>query len=205
MIRSRWYAIRTAPGYQRMASADERLPESRRMESIIERNCRKDGFDIFMPSFYTELKHHRTKQILQKRFPFLVGYAFVNLPRLNFEELRRVDGVVCFLRDAKYGPLEFPDEEIEVLYFAEHERRQAFLYEQHCRKENERHEQIQHLRGQLRKILPKGRKARVSMVDQAERAIDSLSPQIKERVQKIISELNSLTADMEVENLRKAV
>ncbi|WHS95405.1 transcription termination/antitermination NusG family protein [Sinorhizobium kummerowiae] len=205
MSRSRWYAIRTAPGYQRMAAVDERLPESRRMESIIERNCRKDGFDIFMPSFYTELRHHRTKQILQKRFPFLVGYAFVNLPRLNFEELRSVEGVVCFLRGANYGPLEFPDSTIEALYFAEHERRQAFLYEQHCRKENERHEQIQHLRGQLRKILPKGRKARVSMVDQAERAIDSLSPQIKERVQKIISELNTLTADAEVENLRKAV
>lgn len=47
---------------------------------------------------------------------------------------------------------------IEALYFAEHERRQAFLYEQHCWKENERHEQIQHLRGQLRKILPKGGK-----------------------------------------------
>jgi hypothetical protein len=206
MKRSRWYAIRVAPGYQRMAAVDERLPESRRMESIIERNCRKDGFDIFMPSFYTELRHHRTKQILRKRFPFLVGYAFVNLPRLNFEELRRIDGVVCFLRGgAGYGPLEFPDGIIEDLYFAEHERRQAFLYEQHCRKENERHEQIQHLRGQLRKILPKGRKARVSMVDQAERAIDSLSPQIKERVQKIISELNVLTADIEVENLRKAV
>jgi hypothetical protein len=206
MKRSRWYAIRIAPGYQRMAAADERLPESRRMESIIERNCRKDGFEIFMPSFYTELRHHRTKQILQKRFPFLVGYAFVNLPRLNFEELRRIDGVVCFLRGgAGYGPLEFPDGIIEDLYFAEHERRQSFLYEQHCRKENERHEQIQHLRGQLRKILPKGRKARVSMVDQAERAIDSLSPKIKERVQKIISELNAITAVAEVENLRQAV
>ncbi|RVG22251.1 hypothetical protein CN233_31935 [Sinorhizobium meliloti] len=206
MSRSRWYVIRTAPGYQRMAAVDERLPESRRMESIIERNCRKDGFDIFMPSFYTELRHHRTKQILQKRFPFLVGYAFVNLPRLNFEDLRRVDGVICLLRGSiGYGPLEFPDGMIEDLYFAEHERRQAFLYEQHCRKENERHEQIQHLRGQLRKILPKGRKARVSMVDQAERAIDSLSPQIKERVQKIISELNALTGDAEVENIREAV
>lgn len=189
-----------------MAAADDRLPESRRMESIIERNCRKDGFDIFMPSSYRELRHHRTNQIIQKRFPFLVGYAFVNLPRLNFEELRRIDGVVCFLRGgAGYGPLGFPDGIIEDLYFAEHERRQAFLYEQHCRKENERHEQIHHLRGQLRKILPKGRKVRVSMVDQAERAIDSLSPQIKERVQKIISELNALTADAEVENLRKAV
>ncbi|MGN7734390.1 transcription termination/antitermination NusG family protein [Ensifer sp. 22564] len=206
MKRSRWYAIRVAPGYQRMAATDERLPESRRMESIIERNCRKDGFDIFMPSFYKELKHHRTNQVIQKRFPFLVGYSFVSLPKLNFEEMRRIDGVLCFLRGgAGYGPLEFPDGTIEDLYFAEHERRQAFLYEQHCRKENERHEQIHHLRGQLRKILPKGRKARVSMVDQAERAIDSLSPQIKERVQKIINELNALTGDAEVENLRKAV
>lgn len=179
MKRSRWYAIRVAPGYQRMAAVDERLPESRRMESIIERNCRKDGFDIFMPCFYTELRHHGTKQILQKWFPFLVGYAFVNLPRLNFKELRRVDGVVCFLRGANYGPLEFPDGTIEALYFADHERRQAFLYEQHCRKENERHEQIQHLRGQLRKILPKGRKAGVSMVDDAESAIDFLSRRSK--------------------------
>lgn len=104
-----------------------------------------------------------------------------------------------------YGPLEFPDGTIEALYFADHKRRQAFLYEQHCRKENERHEQIQHLRGQLRKILPKGRKAGVSMVDDAESAIDFLSPQIKERVQTIISGLNSLTADAEVENLRNAV
>lgn len=111
----------------------------------------------------------------------------------------------CFLRCANYGPLEFPDATIESLNFAEHERRQTFLYEQHCRKENERHEQIQHLRGQLRKVLPKGRKARVSMVDQAEKAIVSLSPQIKGRVQKIISELNSLTADAEVETLPKAV
>ena len=111
------------PAYQRMAAVDERMPESRPMESIIERNCRKDGFDIFMPPFYTELRHHRTKQILQKRSPFPVGYAVVNLPRLNFEELRRVDGVVCFLRGANYGPFEFPDGTIEALYFAEHERR----------------------------------------------------------------------------------
>lgn len=206
MKKSNWYAIRVASGFQRMAAADESLPQRRRMESVVERNCRKDGFDIFMPSFYTELRHHRTKQIIQKRFPFLVGYAFVNLPRLNFEDLRRVDGVVCLLRGGpNYGPIQFPDGTIEALYFAEHERQQTFLYEQHCRKENERHEQIQHLRGQLRKILPKGRKARVSMVDQAERAIDSLSPQIKERVQKIIIELNALTGEAEVAIARRAV
>lgn len=155
MKRSRWYAIRGACGRRR-------APAGKSAHGIDHRAELPQG----------RLRHlhalvlHRVeaspdKQILQKRFP--VGYAFVNLSRLNFEELRRVDGVVCFLRGANYGPLEFPDGTIEALYFAEHERRQAFLYEQHCRKENERPEQIQHLRGQLRKILPKGRKARVSM------------------------------------------
>ncbi|MHC2421181.1 hypothetical protein ACVMB2_005092 [Sinorhizobium meliloti] len=43
------------------------------------------------------------------------------------------------------------------------------------------------------------------MVNQTERAIDSLSPQIKERVKKIMSEVNALNADAEAENLRKAV
>lgn len=43
------------------------------------------------------------------------------------------------------------------------------------------------------------------MVNQTERAIDSLSPQIKERVEKIMSEVNALNADAEAENLRKAV
>ncbi len=96
-------------GYQRMAAADDRLPESRRMESIIERNCRKDGFDIFMPSFYRELRHHRTNPIIQKRFPFLVGYAFVNLPRLNFEELRRIEASCAFCAAAPaMGRSSFP-------------------------------------------------------------------------------------------------
>lgn len=71
-----------------------------------------------------------------------------------FEELRSFEGVECFLRGANYGPLEFPDATIEALYFAEHDRRQAFLYEQHCRRENWRQERIHHLRRQLRKILP---------------------------------------------------
>ncbi|MDX0456703.1 hypothetical protein GOC72_25045 [Sinorhizobium medicae] len=91
----------------------------------------------------------------------------MNLPRLNFEKLRGVDGVVCFLRGANYGPLEFPAPRSNP-YFAKHERRQSVFYEQ-----------IHHLRGQLRKIMPKGRKARVSIVDQAERGRDSLSAQIK--------------------------
>lgn len=206
MKRSHWYAIRIVPGFQRMAAVDERLPEARRLESVVERNCREDGFDIFMPSFCEELRHHRTNKIIEKRFPFMVGYAFVNLPRLNFEELRRVEGVMCLLRGGTgNGPLQFPDATIEALYFAEHERKQAFLYAQHCRRENERLGRVKHLRGQLRQILPKGRAVRASMVDQAEKAIDSLSPQLKERVEKILSELNSLTADMEVENLKQAV
>lgn len=43
------------------------------------------------------------------------------------------------------------------------------------------------------------------MVNQTVSAIDSLSPQIKEPVEKIMSELSALTADAEVENMRKGV
>ncbi|MDK1388627.1 hypothetical protein QN224_24770 [Sinorhizobium sp. 8-89] len=37
MKRSRWYGIRVAPGYQRMAAADDRLPESRRILRLVSR------------------------------------------------------------------------------------------------------------------------------------------------------------------------
>lgn len=132
MKRSRWYAIRGACGRRR-------APAGKSAHGIDHRAELPQG----------RLRHlhalvlHRVEASPDETDPTETvpgRLCFVNLPRLNFEELRRVDGVVCFLRGANYGPLEFPDSAIEALYFAEHERRQAFLYEQRCRKENERHE-----------------------------------------------------------------
>src|SRR5215217_3687729 len=77
MSRAAWYAIRTGIGAQRMAAANPALPDSRIGESIIERNMRDKGLDIFMPSFWVETKHRRTNSIIERRLPLLVGYAFV--------------------------------------------------------------------------------------------------------------------------------
>lgn len=206
MIKSRWFAVRSVPGYQRMASYDERLPEARRYESVLERNCRDEGFEVFMPSYLVETKHHRTNQIMVKRFPLLVGYAFVNLHRLNFEELRAVEGVMCLLKiNRDLGPIEFNESIIGGLMFAEWEATQQFIFERQVREEHDRVNRVRHLRGQLRKIMPKGRGARLSMTLQADQAIETLNPSTKEKVLHILSELRGLTDEEPVASLRKAV
>lgn len=206
MIKSRWFAIRSFPGYQRMASYDERLPEARRYESVLERNCRDEGFEVFMPSYLVENKHHRTNQIIVKRFPLLVGYAFINLHRLNFEELRAVEGVMCLLKiNRDLGPIEFNEEIISGLMFAEWEATQQFIFERKVREEHDRVNRVRHLRGQLRKIMPKGRGARLSMTLQADQAIDSLNAPTKEKVIHILNELRGLTEGDGVDSVREAV
>lgn len=206
MKQSRWYAIRIKPGYQRMAAADSRLPERRRLETVIEKNCREGGFEIFMPSFVVETKHHRTNKFIEKRFPLLVGYAFVRLPRLNFEELRKVEGVMCLLKiNRELGPIEFNEDVIGSLMIADWESRQKHDFQRAVRHETDRVTRIRHLRGQLHKILPKGRGARISMTLQADRAIENLNAALKDRVLCILNELNELVEDDGIAPTRKAV
>lgn len=206
MTQSRWYAIRVKPGYQRMAAADSRLPERRRLETVIERNCREGGFEIFMPSFLVETKHHRTNKYIEKRLPLLVGYAFVHLPRLNFEELRKVEGVMCLLKiNRELGPIEFHEDVVASLMLADWEGRQQHDYQRAVRHEHDRVTRVRHLRGQLRKILPKGRGARISMTLEAGKAIENLNTALKEKVLTILSELNQLVEDDGVAPTRKAV
>ncbi len=96
----RWYAIRTAPGTQRSPSLTGDLPQQRRKDdcSIIERNLRNEGIDVFMPCIRRDVIHHRTRKWIDKRFPLLVGYVFVNLPKGNFGKVEGVDGVSGFVR-----------------------------------------------------------------------------------------------------------
>lgn len=58
---SNWYAVRAKPGTQRMArplpipaniTEKERIEADRRKgESILERQLRQEGIDVYMPSF----------------------------------------------------------------------------------------------------------------------------------------------------------
>ncbi|TWB61677.1 transcription termination factor nusG [Rhizobium sp. ERR 922] len=190
-----WYAIRTAPGSQRMARAIEGLPANRIGESIIERNLRNEGIDVYMPAYWHEIVHHRTNKIIDRRLPLLVGYAFVHLPRLNFEEVRAVDGVICFLRgNHDFGPVRFRVDDIAVMAAEELRRRQEIRREKISRFEKEKSSQIMHLRGNLRKILKKGRSIRFNLKEQAMLAIQSMDEQSKNTILGILAELDSLEA-----------
>lgn len=188
-----WYAVRTAPGAQRMARHIEGAPISRVGESIIERNLRNEGVSVYMPAYWYEGIHHRTRKIIQRRLPLLVGYAFVNLENLNFEKVRDVDGVVCFLR-SEFGPLRFSGDDLSIIAAEEHQRRQDFRRERITRIRNETASQAMQLRGNLRKILPKGRGNRINLKDQALLAIRNMQPEMQSKVMGILSQLEQLEA-----------
>jgi transcription antitermination factor NusG len=203
---AKWYAIRTKPGYQRMATAlepaadeteEEKIERERRKgESIVERNLRNEGIDVFMPSFWFETKHHRNNRYVERRLPLLLGYAFVNIRDEQYEIARCADGVMCFLKFGReYGPVRFHDRVMEQLVFDDFERRQKFRFEQHSRKEEAKSHRIFELRASLRKVIPKGRGVRINMRAQAARAIETMVGPARERVEAILKELDSLTGD----------
>jgi hypothetical protein len=192
----RWYAVRTKPGSQRMARAIDGLPEHRAGESIIERNLRTKGMDVFMPSWWHTTRHHRTNKLIERRLPFLVGYAFVHLPNLDFEKVRKVDGVMCFLQTNRdSGPLRFKEQDLAVMMLAEWEEEQKRRFRQAELQEIGRFNRRNKLHGELRRILPKGRAIRINMREQAEKVIHSMPDVVKTRVLGIIKELDALEAD----------
>ncbi|MGO7089470.1 transcription termination/antitermination protein NusG [Rhizobium leguminosarum] len=188
-----WYAIRTAPGTQRMASHVADAPVHRVGESIIERNLRNEGISVYMPAYWYESIHHRTRKVIQRRLPLLVGYAFVNLENLNFEKVRDVEGVVCFLR-SEFGPIRFSGDDLAVIAAEELSRRQEFRRERITRIQSETAGQVMQLRGNLRKILPKGRGNRINLKDQALLTIKDMKPEMQSKVMGMLLQLEQLEA-----------
>ncbi len=128
-----WFAIRTTPGAQRSPSIVDRTVDRREDErdlSLLERNLKRKGVEVFMPCIRREVIHHRTKKWIDKRFPVLIGYAFVNLPKRNFAEVEAIEGVSGILRPGNNrfeAPLRFPEGLIGKLRFMEFEEEQSFL------------------------------------------------------------------------------
>ncbi|TBZ81544.1 hypothetical protein E0H61_14780 [Rhizobium leguminosarum bv. viciae] len=188
-----WYAIRAAPGTQRMARHVDDAPVHRVGESIIERNLRNEGISVYMPAYWYESIHHRTRKVIQRRLPLLVGYAFVNLENLNFEKVRDVDGVVCFLR-SELGPIRFSGDDLSIIAAEELSRRQEFRRERITRIQTETARQMMQLRGNLRKIMPKGRGNRINLKDQALIAIKGMKPDMQSKVMGMLLQLEQLEA-----------
>lgn len=204
---SHWYALRIKPGFQRMASKWDAANEEHRLESIIERNLRTEGVECFMPAFCVETRHHRTKQWMEKRFPMLVGYAFVNLPRMNFEEVRAIDGVMCLLKPVKeMPPVRFSLNDIGSLMDAEHEAHQNFIARREQRIQREAAQLNKMTRRQMEKAFPPNTTAMIA--DGAPFAgmlARVLGPSSRGKVKAVIDTLNGFASvDIPLENLRHA-
>ncbi|MCS0459519.1 transcription termination/antitermination protein NusG [Rhizobium favelukesii] len=208
MAETHWYAVRAVPGAQRMATIldpandetenEKQARERRKGESIIERNLRNEGIDVYMPSFWAITQHQRTNKMRERRFPLLVGYAFVNIEQRDFERVRNTDGVMSFIRPSfDRGPIVFRDTDIGSLMFADFQKQQQW--------EREREERLvlaqTHRRNALNKrlglIFPKGRRKKVPLRMLAEAAIDELAPASRQHVLSILNELRSMDTEME--------
>ena len=211
---SNWYAVRAKPGTQRMARPiplaanatfkQEAEWERRKGESILERQLRQDGIDVYMPSFWIRTKHHRTNKLIERRLPFLVGYAFVHLPDFEFERVRGVEAVMCMLAPTRNaGPVRFPENMIAQFMVDEFEASQAHKLQEWSDMERQRFNKQNHLRGQLKKVLPKGRSPKTSLREYADQAIDRLNDVVRERVLSITAQLDALEAAETLEEIEK--
>ncbi|MBY3260350.1 hypothetical protein HFO15_01545 [Rhizobium laguerreae] len=149
-----WFAVKTAPGFQRcpsMIDGDTRQPAERdvggrTLDSVVERNLKNEGFEVFMPSYRLEVRHHRNKRWIEKRFPTFVGYLFVNIGPHDFrtvEEVAGVSKILRFTRSNDEGPMPFafPQESIDRLRYIAWEQEQNFLV---ARARRQREEEIEH-------------------------------------------------------------
>ncbi|MCM5689519.1 transcription termination/antitermination NusG family protein [Sinorhizobium meliloti] len=203
----RWYAVRVSPGYQRMAKAIDGLAELRRGESIIERNLRDANIDVFMPAFWKEIRKHRSRKLVERRFPLLVGYAFIRRdPGAGFDPVREVDGIssiVSVSRDR--GPIEFSEADIQTLMIAAFDRNQAYKFKRATALETARSTRRRQLDTELGRLLPRGRSRTVSLRFHADACINSLDDRLKERVLGIMQMIDGLENDEHLDEYREAV
>lgn len=211
---SNWYAVRAKPGTQRMArplpiaanSTDEEkaAAERRKGESILERQLRQEGIDVFMPSHWNWTRHHRTNKLIAKRFPFLIGYAFVHLPKLEFEKVRKVEAVMCMLAPTRNsGPVVFPETLISELMVIEFKAAESRRIQEWSDLERVRFNKANKLRGQLKKILPKGRHAKTPLREYADMSIEKLNEIVRSRVLSITAQLDALEAAETLDQIEK--
>lgn len=210
MAETNWYALRAAPGSQRMArvieasndqeeTEEQKVKRERRKgESIIERNLRNEGIDVYMPSFWAIRQHQRTNRMSERRFPLMVGYVFVNIAERDFEKVRRVEGVMCFMRPSpERGPIAFRDTDIGRLMFDDFQAQQEWERDREARLlEGQKHRRNA-LNKRLGLIFPKGRRQKVPLRMVAEAAIENMPTASRNHVRAILAELNAMDKEME--------
>jgi transcription antitermination factor NusG len=210
---TQWYAVRVNSQSQRMAKKveSEDFPVRRLGESVLERECREEGLDVYMPAFWTMQKHRRKNTIIEKRYPLFVGYAFVMLTDKGFESARQnVPSIVAFLRPSRFGdPVRFSEGIIAKLMLDEFESRQAFLFEKHQKSGmivKERERELKNERKSVNhRISSATRRRKDSLSELARMQMEGMLAEDKARVQAIERELKGLeNYDESLANYKKA-
>lgn len=211
-----WYAVRVAPSSQRVARAIT-LPESatereraeadrRKGESIVERQLRQKGIDLYMPAFWEEIRAHRGHKMRARRLPLFPGYVFIRRdPRLGFKPVKEeVEGVIDFV-SVKQRPVIFSEDDIRFLMIQMFEREQAFRFKRALDAETKQFKRRQTLNAELGRHLPRGRGRTVSLRVYAEACINSLPSTSRERVLGIMSALDGLDEEYGLADFREPV
>mgnify|MGYP000541191353 CR=1 FL=1 len=174
------------------------FPARRIGESIIERECREEGVDVYQPSYWTVQRHHRNKRILEKRYPLFIGYAFVLISSDDFERVRfKVPSVTSFLRLARYGaPAQFSESIISRLMLDEFESRQTFLLDKAQQDLENAVEEKEKLRRERRavshRISSATRRRKANLDELARMQMAGMQAEDRARLQAIERELKAL-------------
>lgn len=122
-----WYALRLKPGASRPYRHDERL-------SNIEWAMKREGMECYMPMELAMKIHHRTKKSIDKRFPLVPGYAFMQAVSddQNWKKVRECDFVASII-GVGGTPLPLPSAQIELIQMAEKSLREVYEYQKAAR------------------------------------------------------------------------
>lgn len=202
----RWYAVRVSPGGQRMAAKRHDAPEHRIGESIVERNLRDAGIDVYMPAFWNEVRIRRSRRVRQRRYPLFVGYAFIHHDaRKGFKEIEKIEGVGEVVTSSQDGPpSEFRESDLRAVMVEMFNDYLQYRYNRFVRIEEERAKQTARLSSTLGRML-KGRTRTVSVREHAQACMDRLAPSVRKNVQGIVALLDRLQDEDGVDEFREPV
>lgn len=133
MNSDKWYVVRTKPGAQlafrryvvkkisdKTGKPIKPVLETHKdpKQSAIEAAMQEAGFECYMPVETKTVIHHRTKKLIERRFPILPGYVFVKNVT-DWPSLTSVPGFADIL-GINGCPITIPELEIDKLRTAEH-------------------------------------------------------------------------------------
>jgi transcription antitermination factor NusG len=139
---AQWFALRLKAGAARPYRHDERMTN-------IEWSLQREGISCYMPMELAMKIHHRTKKPIDKRFPLIPGYAFMQaIPdEQNWKKVSACDFVASVI-GVGLTPIPLPTAQVELIQMAETSLRELYEYHKAVRA----YEEEQRLRKVTRRV-----------------------------------------------------